>query len=336
MTIQKGYDSIIGFNIFTGTTVANTLASEFLFADNLSFARDQVVQQVDELGTTSRGMRRMEFGDVTANGSIAKSVDPNNGIGLYQFLLAGSVTSASITSGTFSHIFSEGDEVLDSGGKVIRLLAEVSPGGQSSTTRIWGNGVVDTYALSAAPGGLPKETWSFRYSDHTAVTNSMSTATLTQTPPIQYSKVSVKLGATISAVSLTCVQDISLNVNNNIIENRELCNTTTVENFDYGKRDITGSFNLVFEDYTHYNNFVNNTSTAISLLLESSEATSGTNHSIQLDLPECFYQGAHPTVDGPSSIIMQPINFVANYGSNAGYQIKVTVINSQSSAPLTV
>ena len=338
MTIMKGYDSIIGLGIFTGTTIVNTLATEFLFADSISFTRDQVVQQIDEIGLQSRAMRRMEFGDITAGGAITKSVDTENGIGLYQHLLAGSITTTTQTanSTTFNHVFSEGDEILEAGGAVVRLYAEVSPGGQSSTTRIWGNGVVESYSLAAAPGGMPKETWNFRFGDHTTVTNSISTASLSETAPIQYGKVILKLGLSITAVSLTCIQDLNLTINNNILENRELCNTFTVENFDFGKRDVSGSFNLVFEDYDDYNNFVNNTATAIQIFMESTDVTSSTNHSLQIDMPECFYTGGHPTVDGPSSLIIQPISFVANYGSNAGYQIKFTAVNDQSTVPLTV
>lgn len=336
MTIQKGYDSVIGFGIFTGTAIVSTNATEFIFVDSATFSRDQTVQQVEELGFTSRSMRRMEFGDVTASGSITKTIDTENGYGLYQSLLAGSVTTASVSSATFSHTFSEGDEVLESGGNLVRLYAEVSPGGKSITTRIWGNGIVDSYSISASPGSLPKETWGFRFSDHTAVRNSITAVSLVTAPPVQYNKISVKLGATITAVSITCVQDITLSINNNVLENRSLCNTTTVKNFEYGKKEVSGSFNMVFEDYTYYNNFVNNTSTAIQILMESTEVTSLTNHSIQIDMPECFYQGAHPNIDGANSIIIQPINFIANYGSNAGYQIKITVINSQTAAPLTV
>lgn len=329
MTIQLGYNSFLGIGVITGTTLVNTGASEFVFFNSMAFTRDQNVSQVQEMGVGGRAMKRMQFGNVTCSGQFTKYVDEYNGIGLYRYVLGGSQSSASIGSGTFTHTFYEGTDVLD-GGTQVRLQFEPQIGGNSGTTRIWGVALPESYALSARSGELPTESFNFKIQDHTAQRNTITTASFTMIPPINGTKCFVKLGATITVTSITNCTDFSLNISNNILENRNL-GTTTVSQFQYGVRNVTGSFNLVFEDYSMYNNFVNNTSTAIEFVMESGNVTSGTTHCIKFKMPECFYTGAHPSVNDMGQII-QPINFVANYSSNASYQVRVEVINSQSTA----
>lgn len=315
MTLHKGYDSIIGYNIQTGTSVIQTSAASFLFAESISFVREQNVQSSNEIGGGGRDDKRIEFGDVSAYGSITRIPDSNNGLSLYQHLLCGSVTSVWDGS-AYQIIFMEGDEVLDAGSNTIRLNFELSVGGESTTTRVWGNGVVESYTLSISQGSPPKETWNFKFSDHTDVIDSVSSVSLIMAKPFSGNGGYVSLSPTVTTLTITAVQDFTLNINNNILEDRALCNTTTVRTFHYGKREVTGSFSMVFHDYTAYNSFVANTYTAITVLMKEG---GDTGQYMAIQMPKCYYTGGHPSIDQASGLIVQPINFVAHYPSLTSY-----------------
>lgn len=325
MTVLLGYNSQLGIRAVSTTAELAANPAEYVFAESFSFKREAERQVIEEIGNLQRSMRRQVQGNVTAMGTLVKAVDPNNGVGLYQYLQSGSITSASLSTALFTHTFSQDDEVPSA----TRLQFEVAPGGDSATARRFFNGVVESYSLNVAIGQVAKETWNFRFSDHGAVLNSVSAVSLTQTPPINFNKCVIKLGETITACSVVAARDIALNVNNNIIEDRAL-GTNTVNRFSHGLRTVEGTFNIVFENATLYNRFVNNTATAISVLLESTDATSNTNHSIEFKIPQAHFNGDTPDVGGSGEII-QPIQFSATYGSNAGYQLQIAVINTDTS-----
>jgi len=329
MTILTGFKSSLGFKELTSTSLVTTDPVEFVYVDNFKFNRDQSISQLDEVGIQGRAKKRMMFGDINATGSFTKNIDTENGIALYKYIIGGSVTTASIGSGTFTHTFSESDEVLEAGGKVMRLQFTTNLGGQTGTSRIWWNGIVDSYSLNCAnTNDVAKETINLKFSDHgSLIANTMCAVSLTQVNPIVGRKVTIKLGATITVVSVTVAKNINFTINNNVKESRELSGTNTVKDFQYGVKDISGSFDLTFDSHGAYDNFVNNTSVAIQVNLLGDLTTSGTVHSISFNFPECYYTGSHPEVAGTGQLTL-PIKFVANYGSNAGYQVNVQVVNS--------
>ena len=318
MTVLFGYKGYIGYREMTNTTTeVNTLPSEFIFADNYSFISEHEEFLIDELGgVSSRGTRRRQRG--------------NNGISLYKHLLAGSITSASIGSSTFSHTFTEDEEV--DGSNTARLQFETASSGDSATSLRWSNGVVESYALNVSVGELAKETWNFKFSDHGNAINTQATTAFTQTNPINFNRCTVNLGETITAVSVVATRDITLNVNNNMNEDRNI-GTNTVERFDFGTKSIDGSFNVVFEDLNLYNRFRNNTATALQITLESDDITSTTQHSIVIRLAQCHFNGQTHQV-GDLGEIIQPINFSAIYGSNAGYVMQIVVTNADATVQL--
>jgi hypothetical protein len=329
MAIQLGYNSYLGFTEVATTGSYASVAAEFIYCNSFSFKREREETVIDEL-TGSRTLRRRSPGQVTANGTFTRMIDTQNGIGLYKHLLTGSLTSATQTtnSATFDHTFSEGDE-LPSG---VRLQFETSVGGGSATTLRWYNGVVESYSLNVGIGSMPQETWNFRFADHTAAVNTVATVAFTQEPPMNFHQVSLRLGATVTAVSDVVTRDITLNVSNNTIEDYRI-GTATSERFSHGLKEVNGSFNVVFEDLNLYNNFINNTANAMVIFLQSDEVTSATNHSISFNLPQVHFNGETAEV-GDNGEIIQPINFTAIYGSNAGYQLQVVCVNGNASVPL--
>lgn len=325
-TTQMGQNSFIGFSMASGTAeVAGTGPAEFIRVSNFGFKRDEPEMDVEEL-LQDRAVRRHVVGNVTCNGTFSKAIDPFNGIALYQHLLAGSITSASLTGSNFTHTFSEGNEVTPN----TRLQFMISQGGNSATSRNYFNGVVESYALDCATGSIPKETFNLRFSNHGSALNTAPTVSITEAMPVNFNKVSLKLGATITAVSVTAARNFKLNVNNTIEENREL-GTNTVSEFRYARREVTGSFDVVLDTAAtnFYNSFINKTYTAINLLMETGESLSATNWSIDWKLPNCIFTGSTPNVDG-QGLIVQPITFKAYYSSQASYHIKNSVVNNVS------
>lgn len=327
MAILKGFDSFIGFRELSTTGSINTVPAEFLFADSFVFNKTVEEVIVPEISVGSRTHKRRVRTGVEATGSVEKKLDPNNGIGLYQYLQAGSLTSASQGSGTFTHTFSEGDDVPSS----TRLQFQTSFGGSSATTLNWFNGVVESYSLEATAGGLAQETWNFRFSDHSAAVNTLAAVALTQTPPITARRVSVRLGTSITTASEVAMKSITLNVNNNLIQNREL-STNTVSDLLYEIKEINGTFEATFENLSLYEDFLNNTASAMQIHMESEDITDSVTHYVRFNIPKVFFNGTTPSVDGVGEIV-QSVEFSAIFGSNAGYQLQIEVVNSNSVVP---
>jgi hypothetical protein len=329
-----GYDSYVGFREISSTADLATVPAEFMFIDSISFKRTHEEQiQAQEIGIGDRSPRRRVIGNVSAAGSFTKNVDVSNGIGLYKHLLSGSLTSASVSTATWTHTFAEGDDV-DSPSNITRLLFEASYGGNSATTYRWFNGVVESYSLNVAVNAPTKETFNMRFADHTATPiNTISTVALTQTDPINFNRCTVKLGSSITTTSIVATKDITLNINNDMIENREI-GTNTVADFRFGARSIDGSFVMTFEnDMNTYQDFINNTYLALEIVLESTEVTSTTNHSITWKFPKVYVNGETPDVSDINEIT-QPINFSAIYGSEAGYMVQNVVLNTAAAVTL--
>lgn len=324
MTILKGYDSYLGFREVSQTTEFATGPAEFLFSDDITLSRTKEEELIQELGFGARGHRRRVTKNIEASLGFSKSIDPNNGIALYQYVLAGSVTSASLSSATFSHTFSAGDDVPSQ----TRLQFEAAIGGSSATTLRFYNGIVESYGLTVEAGNIAKENFSVKFSNHGSAINTQNTVALTYTEPITSKNVVVSLGLTITAVSSVACKDIALNITNALSENREL-GSDEVKNFNYDMLEVNGSFNLTFEDFTKYNTYINETYSALQIALTSKDVTSTTSHSIVWKLPQIYFNGATPAV-GATGEIVQPIEFTAIYSTNAGYQVQVVVTNADS------
>lgn len=325
MTIKKAYDSIINIGSYSVTTEKVTPTP--IFVDSITLTNEEDIQRVDEIGLGSRDTRRMTFGNTTSYGSFTRSIDTTSSPWLYRYLMAGSATQSffSGTSLVFEHTFS-GERVNS---RLKELFLEVSVGGEESETRYWEGGVVESYSLNISQGSIPKETWGIKFQNHTDATNSITAASLTSEGQIQYRNASISLGVSITSVSLTCMQDFTLNVNNDVFEYRHIGGVTPLS-LTLGKQEVSGSFNIAFENYDLYNDFVNNTYTAIQIRLDSpSKVTDGITHHIRFDLPQCYFQGSHPTVDGPSSLIVQPINFIASFNNDLGYKMRIVTVSSQ-------
>ena|SRR3990167_453572 len=326
MPIMLGYNSYLGFRELSVTTSMNTVPAEFIFCDSMAFTKNIESEIINEMGVGTRTSRRRVTKNISANGTFSKKVDPNNGIALYQYLLAGTVTSASNSSLTFTHTFGQDDEVPSS----TRLQFEYAQGGNSATNIRFFNGVVESYSLNAAIGNAAQETWNLRFSDHTTAANTLATIAITQTPPIMGNQISVRIGTSLTAVSEVAMKDFTLNISNEIMENREL-STNTVSDFMHGIQNVSGNMNITFEDLTQYNQFIQQTASAIQVQLSSSDTTSATTHYIRWNLPRVFYTGATPQVQSTGEIV-QPISFEAIFDSGVSYQVQAVVLNADATA----
>jgi hypothetical protein len=226
MAVFKGYESYLGFSAISSTAEVATVPAEFIYFDSASFAKTREREIIQELGVQSRAPRRNQTKNVECTGNFTKSVDPSNGIGLYQYILGGSVTTASLSSGTFTHTFSQGDDVPSG----TRLQFEVSFGGNSGSTYRFFGGVVENYSVNASVGNLVKETYGLRFRDHGSALDTVSSVALDQASPITANQASLAIGTSITTTSLVAVKDFTVNITNNLIQNREL-NTATVKDF---------------------------------------------------------------------------------------------------------
>lgn len=102
--------------------------------------------------------------------------------------------------------------------------------------------------------------------------------------------------------ALGVVTEFTFTVENNLKDDQFVIGSASRYNLPEGRRIITGSMTLFFENATYYNKFISNTQAAIKLVV-----TSGTQ-SVTIWFPQIQYKGGSPTPqiadDGPITIQM--------------------------------
>ena len=157
----------------------------------------------------------------------------------------------------------------------------------------------------------------------TETTGAMTATTFPADLPIHQSQ----FAFTVDAGAVT-VNNFSVTLNNNAEQRMALGTTTPKEIVRTGPIQVTGSFELDFEDLTEYANFTALTSVALVATWTNGVADTGFNYELVVTMPVCKYEGATPPVAG-RGVITVPFTFVALEGSRGALdEFKIELTNT--------
>ncbi len=118
---------------------------------------------------------------------------------------------------------------------------------------------------------------------------------------------------TVDAGAVT-VNNFSVALNNNAEQRQALGTVTPKEIVRTGLIQVTGGFEIDFENTTEYAKFIANTSIALVATWTGAEIASPYNYELKVTMPVCKYEGQTPAVGG-RGIITAPFTFVALEGT---------------------
>jgi hypothetical protein len=129
-----------------------------------------------------------------------------------------------------------------------------------------------------------------------------------------------------SAVALGTVVEANFSVENNIREDQFVIGSRLRYNLPEGRRVVTGSMTVFFEDVTLYNKFVNGTQASFKIVC----TTAGAN-TVTFEFPQIQYAGGSPTPviadDGPIQITLP---FQTERYETWDTDIRITFVNTEA------
>lgn len=154
------------------------------------------------------------------------------------------------------------------------------------------------------------------------VLGAASSATLSPLDAFTYHQAKIELeGSTIS----TDVYDAEVSIDNSIID-RGALGTRFVTTKRIGSRTVRGKLSLFFKDTTEYQRFLNGTEFDLKI-----SVTNG-NYSLSIHLPRCIYRSSKTNLVAMNEPIVVDGEFEAFYDSSSGYEVRVILKNTKSSA----
>jgi hypothetical protein len=106
------------------------------------------------------------------------------------------------------------------------------------------------------------------------------------------------------------IQSLSVMIENNLSARPQIGSVDRKEIQRVGKRRVSGSFEMDFEDTTQYNNFISQTAVAILATWTGAVITGGEHYRLVLSMPNCIFLNAELPAGRPGPIT-ETINYLA-------------------------
>jgi hypothetical protein len=147
--------------------------------------------------------------------------------------------------------------------------------------------------------------------------------------PINFTGVQVNTGDSIGNVAIEYFQSFEFSLNNNIDGEQRYFGSRTVSHAPPIRREMTLSLTQRYDTTTAYDRFLNNTMTAIQIVLDSGVTITagGTTYAMYIDLPECYYNSNQPEV-GDTGPLNVEFECAALYNTEQTYAARIRVRNA--------
>lgn len=196
---------------------------------------------------------------------------------------------------------------------------------------------VNSMTLNCAVGEPLSITYSVIGKDETTSANKTTATSISTLNPLTFDEGTMYVDGSAQEVS-----GFSLTINNNLADDKGKLGSKYRSAIPRsGFRDVTGSLNMEFDNFTMYNKYVNGTETALKLNFTSDDVITGADASetyrMYIDLPRVVFTGTTPTVGGPD-LIYHDLPFTAFATDDADatedyqkYEIRIRMFNEDSS-----
>lgn len=262
----------------------------------LEFTDEAMVKEVEEIisaGITgSAGVKRRMLGAVRIGGTIDMEVFPEGGIGMLLKHALGAVATTQPDVGNdpdaYSHEFTLANE-LPEFGLTVAVDRDIS-------VRDYFGCKINVMELTAAVNAVLMAKFTFVGRDET------SGSTFSPTFPSENPLVFVQGVFKIDAVAVE-VSNFTLTLSNNLREDRYgiVGSGLRQQVQRLGMREVSGSFNRVFENNDIYDDFIAGTPGALELLFEGAVIAGGSGalkYTVKVEVPIAYYNSFTPGTGG--------------------------------------
>lgn len=329
-TPYLGYDSYVAIAEETtfGTLVTGTTFIEFT---SEGFKKEIEELRREELNTTRDFTRRMT-GNITVSGSLEAplNVASDGFIYLMKQAMGGTCSSATIVSSAIAHTLYVGNMEDNKGTSSAAAVKSLSVQVRRGSTSQWSyRGMrVNTMTIKGEVGG--PVTASFEFMGQNGTTSSDSiTASFTNINPLNFTGVTFKTGATISVIDTEYIKSFEFTLANNLAEQRNL-GLAYVHALPPLRRDVKLKLTQQFDTLTAYNRFIQNTKTAIQILMDTGvtiAAAGSSTYSMHINLPCCYFNNVTPNA-GSVEALSQEIDVSAIKDTTTSYVCQIQVNNA--------
>lgn len=330
----QGYEAILGFAKETtfGTFVTSTMWLEFN-SESLKYTLEEI--KVEAINTYRDYTRRLR-GNTTVDGGIESNW--NLAADACQYMiksaLGGTVSSVIGSGSSYTHTFRPGDlenNKSSAGASDIKSLSiAVRPGASGAQTLNFFGLRANQLSLKSEPGGPIVMSTEF-IGKGCSLSSTMPTAVLTTVNPLMFNNAKIWIGTTIGACTSTTEEffkSFELTINNNLLTDHRVLGNTEIVGLPAGKRDIVLKLSQVFDTFTSYSRYLENTATAFLIYIDSSIAYGASvgTYKAQIKLPKCYLNPFTPAVGG-NEALNQELEFRCMYASEQAYSAQIEITN---------
>lgn len=297
----------LGKEAIFGTYSSATTAIEAL---SCTFRTDVSTEKIDSIGI-NRGFNKRVTLDKTVKGSIEQYLHPHESVLLWINTLGGSVTSATLTTGAYTHSVSAGN--FDTAPS-LGFSANVRKG--SSIPFRYQGGRVNSLKLSAKTGEIVKCSYDVVFKDSTQASDDISAIlSISSVLPFTYANGVFKYQATEVLADTTTAQEaiesFELSINNNLIAdgNARAFGSNILSVLPAGRRDIKFKVTQRFDTTTTWLRFIQATQGSVQLAFTGAAITTGAAYSMNIRLPQVYNNTGDPELGNPKDIIMSEIEY---------------------------
>jgi len=210
---------------------------------------------------------------------------------------------------------------------------------KGSTTHFqYTGGRVNVCTITGSVGELIKISYDMIFKDSSQTgsdwSNTLSVSAIT---PFTYVHGTFWWADTEASLTSTAAEQITsfeLTINNNLISDNNVraLGSNVLQSLPPTRREIGLKITQRFDTTTAWSRFINNSSGAIMLFMESPVAIGASNqkYTCKITLPKVYYTSPDPIVGSPNEILMQDINVdcvVDTPQTSTGKDITVTFFN---------
>jgi len=314
-----------GFKKKIGIGAQSAFDTKVIPTHYLEFTDEAMVKEVEEIisaGITgTAGVTRRLLGAIRVGGTVDLEVFPEGGIGLLLKHAMGTVDTTQPDDvndpDAYSHEFTLAN-ALPIYGLTVSIDRDIG-------VREYFGCKINVMELTAAVNAILMAKFTFVGRDESS--GSTFSPTYPDQNPLVFTQGLFKIDASALEVS-----NFVLTLNNNLREDRYgIVNSGLRQQIErLGKREVTGSFNRVFENHDLYDDFVSGTPGALELLFEGTVIAGGSGnlkYTVKVEIPISYYNSFTPGTGG-AEMADHTIPFRAIEGTDK--ELKITLQNKDT------
>ena len=324
MSPTVGSNASFGFGQETVWASGTPTINNFVPFISESFKLERNIVTSDAIrGSSARSIWRQ--GSETTSGELNVEIQPTGPMGTLIKHALGRVVTAG-PSGTDNYYV---HNIFPSGSLPEGLRVQID---RDSKFFVYKGCKINELTLECAVGDPLTATFAFLGSDEALSAVGTAATSVSTLNPLTFDEGVFTMDGTSVEIN-----SFSLTVNNNLKDDKgELGSRYRVSIPRSGFRDVNGTLNMEFDDFTLYQKYVNGTEAAIALKFTADDKIgSADTYKLWIECPRIVFSGETPNVDGPD-LVYHDMPFIAFATDSPTedwqrYELRIKLVNGSSS-----